>query len=636
MNAGPSRVVRLSPSKVTFQGPGLQTHVIRRGIDGTSECTVTDSIEVLSADDGAVGEQDKVFGIDGIFGVYELLSGLYIALIMASENIFKGHGGMEFRKITKVAVIPLFSHGNLLTPKQEHDEEVYLELLHKSFSSHDFYFSTKSDVTSTLQRKAQLVDKQKPLWARADPRFFWNRHKVQSLISAGADDWVTPVMSAYIEIQPSLQLEPEQDPFHLLLVSRRSCFHQGCRYIKRGLDAKGNAANFVETEQLVLYKDGRATSFTQIRGSVPVLWSSPVSMKYTPKLDLSQGDTPASHQALARHVTELAETYLDDGQGMLLLLNLVDQSSEQGHLGDLFESAVRHTVELTEYPLHFLWFDFHRECTGMDWSNLSRLVAQSERDTKEIGYFHCGADGEVLSKQRGVVRTNCLDGLDRTNAVQSLFARRSLLLQMGMPPSEDVLSSPYPEFERAFRGCWGNNADALSLVNSGTKALKTDFTRLGVRTFRGMIQDGVSSCMRYYMNNFKDGPRQDGIDLLLGLYRPDISKASPFAVEQMRGRGESDNFASFRTKFVLLHLICYTTLLAVGPRSHTLEQRFMLSIAFTGLVLVLVLLSLVKNGACCSLCVHPRLMSPTRPQLEEDKERREERRKNISRAVSLG
>ena len=38
--------------------------------------------------------------------------------------------------------------------------------------------------------------------------------------------------------------------------------------------------------------------------------------------------------------------------------------------------------------------------------------------------------GAVVSVQQGVFRTNCIDCLDRTNVVQSMFARRSLLHQL--------------------------------------------------------------------------------------------------------------------------------------------------------------------------------------------------------------
>lgn len=55
------------------------------------------------------------------------------------------------------------------------------------------------------------------------------------------------------------------------LINRRSWRKGGTRYNARGLDDRGNVANFVETEQLVYYK-GFACSHVQIRGSVPAFW----------------------------------------------------------------------------------------------------------------------------------------------------------------------------------------------------------------------------------------------------------------------------------------------------------------------------------------------------------------------------
>lgn len=55
---------------------------------------------------------------------------------------------------------------------------------------------------------------------------------------------------------------------------------------------------------------------------------------------------------------------------------------------------------------------------------------------------------------------------------------------------------------------WADNADVISLQYSGTGALKTDFTRTGKRTKAGLMQDGINSATRYYLNNFADGSRQ--------------------------------------------------------------------------------------------------------------------------------
>lgn len=51
---------------------------------------------------------------------------------------------------------------------------------------------------------------------------------------------------------------------------------------------------------------------------------------------------------------------------------------------------------------------------------------------------------------------------------------------------------------------------------TGTGALKSGFTRTGKRTIGGILDDGVKSVTRYYVNNFQDGTKQDALDLVTG------------------------------------------------------------------------------------------------------------------------
>lgn len=67
----------------------------------------------------------------------------------------------------------------------------------------------------------------------------------------------------------------------------------------------------------------------------------------------------------------------------------------------------------------------------------------------------------------------------------------------------------------------------MSRAYSGTGALKTDFTRTGVRTKAGAFADLTNSITRYVRNNFADGPRQDAYDLFLGNYLPSVNNMSP-------------------------------------------------------------------------------------------------------------
>ncbi len=88
----------------------------------------------------------------------------------------------------------------------------------------------------------------------------------------------------------------------------------------------------------------------------------------------------------------------------------------------------------------------------MQWQNLNKLIHLVDDDFQDYGFFAQNELGEVTGLQSGVVRTNCMDNLDRTNVVQSLFGRRSLLLQLGvLDPLSNVLESPYPAFEQVFK-----------------------------------------------------------------------------------------------------------------------------------------------------------------------------------------
>jgi hypothetical protein len=129
---------------------------------------------------------------------------------------------------------------------------------------------------------------------------------------------------------------------------------------------------------------------------------------------------------------------------------------------------------------------------------------------------------KMVKKQTSVIRTNCMDCLDRTNVVQSTFARHVItkqLVEAGIFKETDRVDM-FPDFESMFRNSapqalsvgltlvWADNANVVSKAYSGTGALKTDFTRTGKRSTMGLLQDGSNSVERYILNNFYDLKRQ--------------------------------------------------------------------------------------------------------------------------------
>ncbi|XP_042018365.1 phosphoinositide phosphatase SAC6-like isoform X2 [Salvia splendens] len=65
---------------------------------------------------------------------------------------------------------------------------------------------------------------------------------------------------------------------------------------------------------------------------------------------------------------------------------------------------------------------------------------------------------------------------------------------------------------------WAFHGDDVSIQYSGTPALKGDFVRCGKRTIQGILNDGFNAVMRYFLNNFVDGTKQDVVDLVQGHY----------------------------------------------------------------------------------------------------------------------
>lgn len=75
---------------------------------------------------------------------------------------------------------------------------------------------------------------------------------------------------------------------------------------------QGAVANQVETEQLVEVKadDGSqplVSSFVQMRGSIPLLWSQIPNIKYKPATELAPLE--ASERAFDAHIKDLLSVY---------------------------------------------------------------------------------------------------------------------------------------------------------------------------------------------------------------------------------------------------------------------------------------------------------------------------------------
>nr|NP_001163676.1 spermathreecae, isoform E [Drosophila melanogaster]ACZ94972.1 spermathreecae, isoform E [Drosophila melanogaster] len=380
-----------------------------------------------------------------------------------------------------------------------HIERRITEELHKIFDETDsFYFSFDCDITNNLQRHEAKSEESQ---SQPDERFFWNKHMIRDLINLNDKTWILPIIQGFMQVENCVI---GNECFTLALVSRRSRHRAGTRYKRRGVDEKGNCANYVETEQILSFRHHQL-SFTQVRGSVPIYWSQP-GYKYRPPPRLDRG-VAETQQAFELHFTKELETY-----GRVCIVNLVEQSGKEKTIGDAYAD---HVIKLNNDRLIYVTFDFHDYCRGMRFENVSALIDAVGPEAGAMG-FHWRDQRGMICNQKSVFRVNCMDCLDRTNVVQTAIGKavlESQLVKLGLSPPY----TPIPEqLKSPFMVLWANNGDIISRQYAGTNALKGDYTRTGERKISGMMKDGMNSANRFFIQNFADSFRQCIIDLMQG------------------------------------------------------------------------------------------------------------------------
>ncbi|KAJ7046939.1 SacI homology domain-containing protein [Mycena alexandri] len=445
-----------------------------------------------------------------------------------------------------------------LAPPPTSAEEQHSELEDKivkecirEFTKGGMYFAYTFDITRSLQHKQELVSKSHkqhalladlnalpspdpdadgedikidvlvephptlPLWRRVDRQFWWNEWMAKPFVDAGVHPYVLPIMQGYYQIAkfviPPDPLTHEEDAeVDYIIVSRRSRDRAGLRYQRRGIDDDAHVANFVETETIMrVEREGRSNvfSYVQLRGSIPLFWTQTGYGLKPPPL-LAADRTHDQHlDALKRHFRRTVPKY-----GPHTIVNLAEQ---QGKEAAITQGYREYMTELADKDAVYHEYDFHTETKGMKYENISKLIDNMERTFEHQGYLWISGN-LTMSSQKGAYRVNCIDCLDRTNVVQSAFARYVLNNQLGAVALLNPAMEGRTETDNVFNDVWANNGDAISRAYAGTSALKGDFTRTGKRDLGGMLNDGVNSLARMYTSTFSDWFCQAVIDFMLG------------------------------------------------------------------------------------------------------------------------
>nr|KJB70967.1 hypothetical protein B456_011G097800 [Gossypium raimondii] len=420
----------------------------------------------------------KIQMIFGVVGMLKLVAGSYL-FVITERKCVGSYLGHPIFKVISLKVLPCVHSVKNSTPEQKKMENEFSRLLKVAERTTGLYFSYDTNLTLSTQRLYDLGNESKmlPLWRQAEPRFLWNSYMLEALIDKKLDPYLLPVVQGSFH---NFQATIGKEIVDVTLIARRCTRRNGTRMWRRGADSEGHVANFVETEQIIQI-NGFTSSFVQVRGSIPFLWEQIVDLTYKPKFEIVRPEE--APQIAERHFLDLRKMY-----GSVLAVDLLNKI-----------------------------------CGHVHFERLSFLYDQIADFLVKNGYFLLNEESEKM-EQLGVVRTNCIDCLDRTNITQSMIGRKILELQLrriGVFAAEETISS-HPKLDRCFRILWANHGDDISIQYSGTAALKGDLVRSGQRRVQGILKDRYISFKRYYLNNFSDGTKQDAIDLLQGHYKVSV------------------------------------------------------------------------------------------------------------------
>ncbi|KAI9223099.1 SacI homology domain-containing protein [Blastocladiella britannica] len=411
---------------------------------------------------------------------------------------------------------------------------------------------------------------------------------------SGPSPWFVPVIQGFVG---QVRLMVMGRSIHVTLFARRSRKFAGARFLRRGVDPQGGwVANEVETEQIVhdgtqagfpdlvaathsldpldghgicgrrcffcrgfgIGKDGvvRApfptgplprvpvfTSFIQHRGSIPLLWSQDTSAM-TPKPPITLNIRDPFFVSAAKHFNRMLEHY----GCRVICFNLVktrEKVLREAILGDEFEACIKYLQQFipADERLEYHHVDMSREAKA--GRVIDVLEQRAESMVEDIGFFACGPepglqytsrnDGKLIiaRTQCGVIRTNCIDCLDRTNAAAFVIGKRALGHQL---VHLAVLKDPEIPFDTEaidlLTELYQAHGDAIALQYGGS-ALVNTMNSYRSKSLLNQSRDMLESAKRFWSNSFSDADKQDTIDIFLGVFQRWENFRPPIAPMQL-------------------------------------------------------------------------------------------------------
>lgn len=447
----------------------------------------------------------KVYGIIGFIKFLEP----YYMILVTKRQLLGNICGHLIYGIGQNRLIPIPDLSVQTNVAASPAEQRYKKLFNAIDLTKDFFFSYTYRIMWSLQRNVAVGKAEKTPY---ESMFVWNsfltygfRQQVSSL------QWTVALIHGYFK-QTRLSVYGTTT-YKVTLVARRSRHFAGTRYLKRGVNEKGRVANDVETEQLIHAEPwgelGQISSVVQHRGSIPLFWSQETSI-LSPKPDIKIERHESGYKATRLHFENLAARYGNP----IIVLNLVktmEKRPRETILCHEFSKAVAYlnTTLPKEKRIKFIQWDFHKFATSdstnvldslgkivtdalnevgfyysskpihVRWSGKDHLLERAER--KQGNQNEIEVKGQKFHKeqregrfQHGILRSNCIDCLDRTNVAQYAFGLAALGQQihaLGLSDAAHITADS--NVGSALMEMYADMGDVLALQYGGSTAHNT-------------------------------------------------------------------------------------------------------------------------------------------------------------------
>lgn len=496
----------------------------------------------------AVNEGNKATGglklktvIWGILGFIRFTSHYYMIYVTRRSQVAL-IGGHYIYTIEKTEMVPLITHAASKIKSDRHiDESRYMNILNNLDLTKSFYYSYSYDCTRTLQhnimreREALQDGLPEPTVKDQNSMFVWNDNLLEPARAAMKSPfaWCVSIIHGYVD-QAALSVYWGR-VVYVTLIARRSRFFAGARYLKRGANDLGHVANDVETEQIVsemrttsfhapgpsLFTNPNWTSYVQHRGSIPLHWMQDTT-GVSPKPDIHLSVADPFYSATALHFDDMFQRYGTP----IYVLNLIKQKERvprETKLLKEYKTAIDYLNQFLpdEQKILYRAWDMSRAQKSRDQDVIGTLDSIADDILPQTGFFKNGNDAESgLRLQIGVVRTNCIDCLDRTNAAQFVIGKKALghqLQALGVVEDPDIMYDS--DAINLFTHMWHDHGDTIAVQYGGSHLVNTMSTYRKINQWQSQSRDMVETFKRYYNNSFMDSQRQEAYNLFLGNYK---------------------------------------------------------------------------------------------------------------------